>query len=368
MQEFSTSSGILTIDLAALADNYRLFSQKAGDGRLVAGVVKANAYGLGLKEVSGKLETLGCPQFFVATLDEALALRTYTPETPIAVLGGLFTGAEDTYIHHNIIPVLNTPDDIARWQKKAKQGGKQLSAFLHLDTGMNRLGLSKDESHQVIKKPDLLEGIDVQLVMSHFACADEAEHPLTRKQAHSFANLAQHFPNAKKSLANSSGLFRETSFHHDMVRPGFSLYGGNPTPETANPVKPVVSLKTKILQIRRCKKDESIGYGASHIFEKDTVTATVALGYADGFLRSTSSKATLYWNNRPCPVIGRVSMDLVTVDLSKIENPPSQGDMLEVLGPNQSIDDLAQAAGTIGYEILTSLGSRYKRNYINTEI
>lgn len=368
MQEFSTSSGILTIDLGALADNYRLFGQKAGEGRLVAGVVKADAYGLGLKKVAEKLETLDCPQFFVATLDEALTLRTYTAQTPIAVLGGLFIGAEDTYMHHNIIPVLNTPDDIARWQQKAKESGKKLPAFLHFDTGMNRLGLSHDEAHHVIQNPDLLEGIDVQLVMSHFACADEPDHPLTRKQAHAFANLAQHFPNAKKSLANSPGLFRDSSFHHDMVRPGFSLYGGNPTPETDNPVKPVVKLNTKILQIRHCKKSESIGYGASHIFEKDALTATVALGYADGFLRSASNKATLYWNNQPCPVIGRVSMDLVTVDLSDIANPPTQGDMLEVLGPNQSIDDLAQAEGTIGYEILTSLGARYKRDYINNDI
>lgn len=364
MQEFSTSSGILTIDLAALADNYQLFQKMAGDGRQVAGIVKANAYGLGLKEVAAKLETLGCPQFFVATLDEAIRLRTYTSKTSIAVLGGLFTGAEETYIHHNIIPVLNTPDDIARWKKQAKQSGERLSAFLHFDTGMNRLGLSSDEAQQVIREPDLLDGIDVQLVMSHFACADEAGHELTRKQAHAFANLAQHFPNAKKSLANSSGLFRDDSFHHDVVRPGFSLYGGNPTPETANPVKPVASLKTKILQIRHCKKGESIGYGASHVFDKDTLTATIGLGYADGFLRSASSKATLYWNNQPCPVLGRVSMDLVTVDLSGLENPPVQGDGLEVLGPNQSVDDLAEAAGTIGYEILTSLGARYRREYI----
>lgn len=365
MQGFSTASGVLSIDLKALADNYRLFQQKVGPKRQVAGVVKADAYGLGLEPIVKKLTELDCPQFFVATLEEAIQLRQINKETPVAVLGGLFKGAEKEYIAHHILPVLNSPDDIGRWQQLARDKQEKLPAFIHFDMGMNRLGLSPDETKQLISTPDMLDGLDVQLIMSHFACADEKDHPLTKKQAHNFANIAQHFPNAKISLANSPGLFRDERYHYDMVRPGYALYGGNPTPEMKNPMKPVVELMVRVLQIRQNKKGESIGYGASHIFNKDTLSATVALGYADGFLRSGSNQAILYWNGQPCPVIGRVSMDLVTVDLSRItENLPVAGDSLEVLGPHQTIDDLAEASDTIGYEILTSLGKRYHRQYI----
>ncbi len=357
-------SAVLTIDMAALADNYRLFQSKVGNTRTVAGVVKADAYGLGLSAVVEKLTELSCPQFFTATLEEALSVRKINQSADIAVLGGLYIGAEDIYVQHNITPVLNTLDDIQRWQKTAVEKQTKLPAIIHYDTGMNRLGLSQEEGKTLINDKSMIEGTDVRFIMSHFVSADEADHPLTRKQAHDFANFVQHFPNARKSLANSSGLFRSESFFYDMVRPGYSLYGGNPTPETDNPVKPVVSLSARILQIRHCKKGESIGYGASYKFDQDTKTATVALGYADGFLRSASNKAALYWNGQPCPVIGRVSMDLVTVDLSSLSGPaPVQGDGLEVLGKHQGVDDLATAAGTIGYEILTSLGSRYRREY-----
>ena len=234
---------------------------------------------------------------------------------------------------------------------------------------MNRLGLSHAEAKDVITDPNQLEGLDIEMVMSHFACADEKDHPLTKKQAHEFANLAQHFEASKKSLANSSGLFRDSLYYYDTIRPGYSLYGGNPTPETDNPMSATVSLTTRILQIRECKKGDSIGYGASHVFDQDTQTATVAVGYADGFLRSSSGSKTggaiLYWQGQPCPVLGRVSMDLVTVDLSRLTGElPVQGDGLEILGTHQGVDDLADAAGTIGYEILTSLGDRYHRNYI----
>jgi alanine racemase len=203
--------------------------------------------------------------------------------------------------------------------------------------------------------------------MSHFASADEQDQELTQIQHQRFEGITKYFPDTPKSLANSSGLFRSKDYHYDMVRPGYALYGGNPTPETTNPMHNVVSLESRILQIRTCKKGETIGYGASYTFDKDTTTATLALGYADGFFRAHSNKAKLYYNNQPCPVIGRVSMDLVTIDISNITGkPPIQGDAVEILGANQSVDDLAISAGTIGYEILTSLGARYKREYIDS--
>lgn len=357
-------TGNLTINLKALAANYRHFQEKVGGSCAVAGVVKADAYGVGLKPVVETLTALDCPQYFVATLDEAIQLRAINTKTPIAVLGGLFHGAEDDYLHHNIMPVLNSPDDIARWKSVVDQKSKTLPAFLHIDTGMNRLGLSADETSALLQDKTQIEGIEIKTIMTHFACADDKDHPLTKKQAHDFANIAQHFEFSKKSLANSPGLFRSDSYHYDMVRPGYALYGGNPTPEVDNPMQAVITLETRILQTRHCKKGQSIGYGASHVFDQDSVTATIGMGYADGFSRSANTQKHVYFNGQACPIIGRVSMDLITVDLTHLKHKPQAGEMLEILGPHQTIDDLADAMDTIGYEILTSLGRRYAQNYI----
>lgn len=364
MENHSQETGLLTIDLAALADNYRLFQDKVGENCLVAGIVKANAYGLGAQKVVATLIKSGCRQFFVATLQEAVSLKSLFPDISIAVLGGLFLGAEKSYVENNITPVLNSIDDIHRWSDIAKANDIKLDAMLHIDTGMNRLGLRIDEA-KILVDQGAFEAINIPYIMSHFACADEAHHPMTAQQAKNFADVAQYFPNAKQSLGNSSGLFRDDAFQTDMVRPGYALYGGNPTPETNNPMKQVISLKAKILQIRHCQKGESIGYGAHHVFDKDTTTATIGIGYADGFYRSNSGKASFYIDGVACPVLGRVSMDLTSIDISALPSTPKQGDWVEIIGANQSIDDLAKSAGTIGYEILTSLGTRFERLYIN---
>lgn len=373
MQDKLSKAGVLTIDLGAMADNYRQFQKVVGADCAVAGVVKADAYGTGLKPVVETLTKLDCPQFFVATLDEAIQLRAINDKTPVAVLGGLYHGAEKEYQARGIWPVLNSPEDIQRWGQLAREMNQALPAILHIDTGMNRLGLSAGESKMVMQSPDLLEGISVQILMSHFASADSQTHPQTQAQADAFAEIMTGFAAPKKSLANSSGTYRNSDYHYDMVRPGYALYGGNPTPETDNPVKPVVSLSARILQIRDVGKGETIGYSATHEFDDDAVCATVGLGYADGFLRSGSSRktdsgpeaATLFWQGQPCPIVGRVSMDLVSVDLTNINGPrPVAGDSLEILGPHQGVDDLAEAMGTIGYEILTSLGARYAREYV----
>lgn len=361
-----TASSHLTIDLNALADNYRQFQAVANEVCAIAGVIKANAYGLGAEQVFHKLKCLDCPQFFVATLDEALTLRAIDKTTPIAVLGGLFTGAENAYIEHNITPVLNSPFDIENWVLCARNNDKKLPAFIHFDTGMNRLGLSADEAERLINDQTALNSLDVQLIMSHFVCADDRKDPLTQVQADRFAAIAAHFPNAQKSLANSPGLYADNAYHYDIARPGYALYGGNPTPHLKNPMQPVVHLKSRVLQIRAAKKGESAGYAASYVFEKDTKIATIALGYADGFLRSGSNKAKLYCHDKPCDVLGRVSMDLISIDVDHIEGI-KQGDWVEVLGHNQGVDELAKAAGTIGYEILTNLGARYKRHYIGAK-
>ncbi len=365
MIDFGNSYSVLEINLKNLEENYKVLQKQANAHVNISGVIKANAYGLGTEAVATTLQKLNCPQFFVANLDEALSVREYDKQTPIAVFGGLAAKTEGEYLENDILPVLNSLEDIRNWQNFARLKNVQLPSILHFDTGMNRLGLSKNDI-LLLKNKETLKNLDVQLVMTHFACADEKDHPLTAQQAADFKEIAQLYPNAKKSLSNSSGLFRNTDYHYDMARPGYALYGGNPTPETTNPMHNVVSLYSKILQIRDCKKDQSIGYGANHKFNQDTRTATIGLGYADGFTRNNGGVAKVYYNNIACPVIGRVSMDLITVDISHINHKDiHQGAVIEILGPNQSVDDFAAYTNTIGYEVLTSLGARYKRHYIS---
>jgi len=357
-----TASGVLTINLEALTQNYNLLKSTVGESCDVAGVVKANAYGLGLEKVTKALLKQNCSKFFVATLDEAIALRAINSDIIIYLLGGLFKGAEDIYIAQNITPVLNSLDEIKRYQALSSE---HKNAILHFDTGMSRLGLDLSETQAILNDPTLLSGIKLTYIMSHFACADDKDHSMTIEQANKFAQIAEHFPNSLKSLANSSGVFRDTQHHYDLARPGISLYGGNPTPETQNPMKNVVELQCRILQIRDSKIGDSVGYSATHTLDQNTQIATLSCGYADGLLRSNSNKAYVYWQGQACPVLGRISMDLITIDIGNITGQkPQIGDMVEILGPNQNIDDLATNAGTISYEILTSLGARYKRHYI----
>lgn len=358
--------GRLTINLGAVTANHDLFRKTVGSTCDVAAVVKADAYGLGMVPVAQALHRHGTKRFFVATPGEAFALRAALPDAAIAVLGDGLPEAGRDFIESNIDPVLNSLHDIDLWSDLAAQTGKHLPAIIHVDTGMNRLGLSAKEADTLIRNPGRLESLDVKIVMSHFACADEKDHPLTPVQYERFKAFAEHFPQAQKSLANSSGMFRSPDYHFDMVRPGIASYGGNPTPETTNPMKPVVTLEARILQIRQIEAGDTIGYSATHRFDQPAVTATVGLGYADGFHRAHSGKAHVYWRGVACPLVGRVSMDLVTVDISHLkDNMPRPGDWFEVLGPHQDADQLAASAGTICYEVLTNLGKRYKRTYLS---
>lgn len=340
---------MLTINLSAVAQNYKLLARKAP---AVAGIIKANAYGLGMKEIVSVLEKENCPFYFVATLDEALMLRPLTNK-PIAVLNGI-QGHKDLsgFVANNIWPVLNSLLDIQNWRG---------DAILHFDTGINRLGIADEETQHLLARPELLHHINVKMVISHFACADDKDHPMTNRQYEQFLSICHHFPQAQKSLANSSGLFRAADYHFDMVRPGMALYGLNPVPETKNPMRQVIRLDVPLLQTKTVKKGEAVGYGRTYVLGEDKTIGTISLGYADGFLRSLSNKGTLYYNNVLCPVIGRVSMDLVTIDLGTTNAQP--GEMIEIIGTNQSADQLAATAGTIGYEVLTNLGQRYPRRY-----
>lgn len=348
----------MTVDLSAVSSNYNFLKNQVFAGVSVAGIIKANAYGLGFKKILPILEKQGCKEFFVATLDEALNARKIT-KSPIYVLGGIIKGQESIYKKYNIIPVLNSIPDIKIWSSMAENTNAHYPAVLHFDTGMNRLGFDKDETRYILENIDDFQNIE--MIMSHFSCADINHHPDTKKQFERFKHIAQHFPNSKKSLSNSSGIMRSKDYHFDVVRPGMAVYGLNPTPEKNNPMKNVVTLKAKVLQVRHAKKGDAVGYGATYKLSQNQKIATIGVGYADGFLRSASNKANVYFKNHPCKILGRVSMDLITIDVNKCSI--RKGDEVEIIGKNQSPDDLAELSGTIGYEILTSLGNRYNTVY-----
>lgn len=352
-----TAAAILEINLGALADNIRLLQDRAPHSAM-SGIVKANAYGIGLKEVAEVHRALGTKTFFVATLDEGITLRgLFGPEPEIAILGGLFHGAESEYDRYGLMPVLNSLEDIARWQN-----GK--SSVLHIDTGMRRLGLDSRETQLVINDPSFVKQANIEIVMSHFACADEPGHSLTAEQFEKFSSILQFFPKSRKSLSNSAGIFASADYHFDLIRPGMAVYGLNPTPGKPNPMKPVVQLKARVLQLRTALAGETVGYAASYRCLGPQKIATIAIGYADGFLRTLSNQGVLFWQGQACPIVGRVSMDLVTLNVTDIKGqPPVAGDWIEVLGPGQDADALAAKAGTIGYEILTDLSARYARIY-----
>lgn len=355
-------TGRLTIDLAALAQNYQILCDKVQASCQVAGVVKADAYGLGMDHVVPVLERAGCPLYFVATPQEGLRLRRMVADKPVIILGGLLGPAEE-YLQSNLQPVLNSLREIELWRAAAQKFNRQLKAIIHVDTGMCRLGLDEQEAATLLDEPDRLRGLEVDIVMTHMACADDRRSPVTAQQFERFEEFAAHFPDARKSVANSSTIFRGSAYHQDFARPGMALYGLNPTPERPNPMRPVVTLEARVLQVRDVYEGDTVGYGASFTMPYDGALATLSMGYADGLPRSGSNKLNFYWKGMPCALRGRISMDLVTVDLTGHKPQPLPGDWLELIGPHQTVDQVAEACGTIGYEILTNLGTRYQRHY-----
>src|SRR5690625_274252 len=357
------AGSLLTIDLEAIQANYHRLQQELG-GTTSAAVVKADAYGLDAAKVGPALWKAGARTFFVALPDEGIRLRNILPEAEIFILGGLMPGAENDYYNNRVHPVLNTSNEIERWAALAEEKGLRLAAALQTDSGMNRLGLPDQELAWLQSRTDVLRKLDLQLIMSHLACADEPEHPQNREQLANFRRARESFPQARGSLANSSGIFLGPDYHFDLARPGAALYGVNPTPDRPNPMRPVVRLQAKVLQIRTIDKGRAVGYGATFRAKAPTRIATIALGYADGFLRHLSGQGAAWYRGTRLPLAGRVSMDVTGVDVTALEaNSLQPGDLLDLLGPDQGVDALAAQAGTIGYEILTALGRRYHRVY-----
>ncbi|MBI2309100.1 MAG: alanine racemase [Rhodocyclales bacterium] len=361
----TTAGAVLTIDLGAICDNWRTLCSMLG-GAACAAVVKADAYGLGARQVAPALCRAGCRHFFVAHLDEAIVLRPALPgDAAIYVLHGAHPGAEADCAAHGLVPVLNSLPQLAAWQKLGVMQGKALPAILQVDTGMARLGLSADELAQVAAVPAVLQGIDLQFVMSHLAAAEEQQNPLNRRQLASFHAALARLPPARASLANSSGVFLGSDYHFDLARPGAALYGVAPVAGQANPMRAAIRLQGKVIQTRTIESGTAVGYSHTWTATRRTRIATVAVGYADGYLRSLSNRGHAVCDGIRLPLVGNVSMDTLTLDATDVpEGRIGEGTLVDLADPLNDVDAIAARAGTIGYEILTSLGTRYARNYV----
>jgi alanine racemase len=350
---------VAEIDLDALANNYSTLKEIAQNAE-TAGIVKADCYGLGMEQVIPVLKDMGCKTWFVANINEGMRLRRLIGDKDtVYVFGGALRGHEKAFDDMSLTPVLNSIKDIENWTSNAGS-----AAAIHFDTGMNRLGLGKDETEYFLSSGKLLEKTGIKMVMSHFACADDPDNEMTVRQYEDFRAISDHFPSAAKSLANSAGLLSRAEYAFDLVRPGIALYGGNPFATRKIPARHVLNVKAPVLQVREVKKGETVGYGATHVFTENRIVATVAIGYANGLFRSFGSKGCFYWQGYPCPLAGRVSMELTVIDITDLPGKkPRPGDFVEVTGSSQSIDDLASKAQTIGYEVLTGMGNRCRRIY-----
>lgn len=343
------STGRLTIDLDAVAANWRALDAKSDPGVQTAAVVKADAYGLGVGKVGRALAAAGARRFFVAVAEEGAALReALGPGPEICVFSGHMSGDTDMMHDLGLVPMLNSVEQITR-HFEALPGHP---FGVQLDTGMNRLGMEPGEWAAL---RDLVVSQGPRLVMSHLACADEPDHEMNRQQLNVFLSMTDGIE-APRSLAATGGILLGPDYHFDLTRPGIGLYGGLPFEEA----QPVVHLDLPVIQTRDLAAGESVGYGNSWVAERPTRVATVSGGYADGLTRHLSNQAVLFFEDTPCPLLGRVSMDLIGVDITHLKDKPKA---LSMIGPHQSPDDLAEIAGTIGYEILTQLGARYARYY-----
>jgi alanine racemase len=349
----------LTVDLSAIVENWRRLAAR-GVAAETAAVVKADAYGCGLERVAPALAKAGARTFFVAHLSEGARLRRVVPEATIYILNGLPPGAAGRYGTERLRPVLGSGEEVAEWLGAMPAGAP---AALHVDTGLSRLGLRPEEIGDIpaVFRPALL--------MSHFVASEEPLHPLNQNQRASLARVANVLPNVPVSLDNSSGIFLDEHVSGQaLARPGYALYGGNPTPGSPNPMRAVVRLAARVAQVRAVKRGETIGYNATWTAPADRLIATVSLGYADGYPRTGSATnakpgGRAVVNGVACPLVGRVSMDLLTIDVTDA-GPVRRGDEAVMIGGGLAVDEVAETLGTNGYEVLTKLGARYERGYV----
>ena len=361
------AGGVLTIDLAAIAANWkRLYGMTVPVES--AAVVKADAYGCGIERVVPVLKKVGCRTFFVADIAEGRRVRAVAPDAVIYVLNGLMPSTAPAFADVNLRPVINSPTELAEWDTFIAANNWDGGAALHIDTGMNRLGLTPEEA--VAIAPRIQSGTHgFKLLMSHFACAETPDHPMNDRQIRLFREIRILFRGVPSSLANSAGIFLGGTAHCDLVRPGIALFGGNPIPGKKNVMRPVVELKGRITQVRQIKKGDTVGYGASWTAARPSRLAIVAVGYGDGYFRSAAAgkgkaPANVIIAGKPCPLVGRISMDLLAVDVTDLPGSGARrGEFATLIGGGIDVDEFGAACGTIGYEVLTNLGRRYHRHY-----
>lgn len=348
------------VDLDALARNFRMLRERSKPGDCAA-VVKADAYGLGIERVANRLLREGCRRFFVATLAEAEQLRALAPDAEIGVFEGALTSTVAALARIEARPVLNTLEQIERWAGKGR-------ALLHLDTGMNRLGLRAADVAALAQRRDLLDALQLDFVMTHLACADEPDHPLNAEQLARFEQLRAVVPGVRSSIGNSAGVLLDAAYRGDLTRPGIALYGGNPFSDRPNPMEPVVQLTAPILQLHDVAEPATVGYGATYVANPPARIAILGIGYADGYPRNLGNCGTAAVAGQRVPVIGRISMDLIVLDVTAVPRDAVRvGAAAELIGPSVRLDEVATAANTISYEILTGLGRRLVREYVEND-
>ena len=361
------AGGILSIDLDAIEANWKTLAGTTVPVECAA-VVKADAYGCGLEPVARKLAHAGCRTFFVADVGEGRRLRAVAPDTTVYVLNGIMPGSAQAFAENSLRPVINSASELAEWDAFVAGSSWRGGAALHVDTGMNRTGITVEEAAALAPRIHS-ENHGLTLLMSHLACAEVPDHPMNGQQVRLFREIRIMYRGLSSSLANSSGIFLGSTVHCDLVRPGVALYGANPTPGSTNPMRPVIELNGRIIQVRTLNKGETAGYGAAWSAGRASRIAIIAVGYADGFLRSASAAkgkaaAEVLVAGKLCPVVGRVSMDLIAVDVTDLPaGTARRGDFATLIGEGMSVDNLAAGMGTIAYEVLTNLGRRYHLIY-----
>lgn len=362
--------GRLAIDLGAVRANYERIAAAVAPAR-VGAVVKADAYGLGAGPIVRALADAGCRDVFVAFLGEALRLRPHmSADVRVHVLNGLAPGEEALCAARRVLPVLNSLAQARRWRDMARQVGVALPAALQVDSGMSRLGLAPKEVADLLAEPDFTDCVELTLLMTHLACADAPDDPANRGQLDRFRALADRVaPDAPVSIANSAASVLAPAFHGDLVRAGLALFGAAAAPGLVGRLRPVVRLEARVIQVRSVEAGAAVGYGLTYTAPRPSRLATLAVGYADGWPRRLGGHAAAWFQGVRLPIVGRVSMDSMTVDATAL--PPlalDEGDHVELIGADATVEAVATQAETIPYEILTALGPRLRRAYVEDRV